>query len=103
VADWRRSNRDIVAELLRVQKAVRRGAERRRVTARDLARLLDRHRGRCAYCAVPVVPGTSLHWDHIIPIIRGGRHAIGNLAPACPTCNTRKGALTVMEWRIRVY
>lgn len=38
--------------------------------------------------------------DHIIPVIRGGNHSIGNLTPACASCNASKNHRTVMEWRL---
>jgi 5-methylcytosine-specific restriction endonuclease McrA len=63
------------------------------VLDRDKRRMLSRYRGRCAYCAVRPFE----HWDHVIPIIRGGRHTIGNLLPACKPCNLRKGTRLLIE------
>ncbi|AJE46756.1 HNH endonuclease [Celeribacter indicus] len=42
----------------------------------------------CAYCGA----GGELVMDHIVPINRQalGEHRLGNLAPACRACNTRK-------------
>ncbi|MFE7198513.1 HNH endonuclease [Microbacterium oxydans] len=69
------------------------------VSDRDIARLIDRFGGRCAYCPAPI--DVSFHLDHIVPLARGGHHAIGNLAPACPGCNLSKGKLLLTEWRKR--
>ncbi|TGB13887.1 HNH endonuclease [Streptomyces sp. MZ04] len=52
---------------------------------------------RCAYCGIP----GDLTVDHVIPISRGGRHAIGNLVPACLTCNLTKNVMFLVEWRLR--
>lgn len=71
------------------------GADVRMVTERDLRRLEDRQRGRCFYCADGPSPLTM---DHVIPIARGGRHAIGNLVLACEKCNKSKGSRLLVEW-----
>lgn len=60
------------------------------IVPRDERRL----RGACVYCGDPA---DSV--DHVIPLVRGGTHGIGNLVPACLTCNKSKHARTVMEWR----
>jgi hypothetical protein len=49
---------------------------------------------KCFYCSQP-----AIHRDHAVPYSRGGR-GTQNLVPACARCNTRKGALTVDEFRI---
>lgn len=67
-------------------------------TERDWARLVTRYRGCCAYCDQP---SPILHREHIIPLARGGRHAIGNIVPACPACNFSKHTRLLSEWRYR--
>lgn len=69
------------------------------VSLRDLRRTLVRYDQRCAYCRIPL--GEQFDWDHIVPLARGGHHAIGNLAPSCGACNRSKHALTITEWRKR--
>jgi 5-methylcytosine-specific restriction endonuclease McrA len=49
----------------------------------------------CVYCGVE---HHEPHCDHIIPVARGGRSDLSNLATACPRCNASKGALTLSEW-----
>lgn len=53
----------------------------------------------CYYCGDEFL--TTLHMEHVIPIARGGRHALGNVVMACPCCNLSKGSRTVAEWRYR--
>lgn len=67
--------------------------EKRKITGKDKKRILSQP---CIYCGS--YPSTI---DHVIPLSRGGRDAIGNLAPACGSCNSRKRNQTVMEWRIK--
>ena len=38
--------------------------------------------------------------EHLIPLARGGRHSVGNLAPLCRSCNSSKSHLTWSEWRL---
>jgi 5-methylcytosine-specific restriction endonuclease McrA len=49
--------------------------------------------GKCAYCGRPATTE-----DHVVPLARGGAHAIGNLLPACKPCNSRKRELSPEEW-----
>lgn len=52
---------------------------------------------RCVYCGdrPPI-----LHCDHIVPVSKGGKSKIDNLATACFSCNSSKGDLTPEEWEI---
>lgn len=68
--------------------------DRRTITNKELKRL---HRQPCLYCSSTKL----IEIDHIIPIARGGRHAIGNLAPACRACNRNKTDYLVMEWKLK--
>jgi 5-methylcytosine-specific restriction endonuclease McrA len=56
-----------------------------------------RSAGVCYYCGGTFKPG-ELTMDHLVPIIRGGRSAHGNLVPACKDCNSKKKYLLPAEW-----
>lgn len=49
--------------------------------------VVARYGGLCAYCRVRPWE----HQEHVIPLARGGAHAITNVVPACADCNQRKG------------
>lgn len=66
------------------------------VSGADWAAIKRRANGTCTYCGALVA---NLVMDHVIPLARGGRHAIGNIAAACVTCNSAKTDLFVSEWR----
>lgn len=51
--------------------------------------------GGCAYCGVTTAP---LQRDCVLPISRGGRYTLLNIAPACRSCNASKGNLEVTTW-----
>lgn len=61
-------------------------------------RMLNRLGHRCAYCGTVGV----LEQDHVVPLSRGGRHAIANILPACPGCNRSKSDSLLVEWRLRL-
>ena len=48
----------------------------------------------CAYCGSV----DRIEVDHVVPLARGGKHEVENLAPACFACNRSKGAKLVSEW-----
>jgi hypothetical protein len=64
----------------------------------DWQRLVNRYHHCCAYCG-KYAP--CIEQDHVIPRVRGGKHTIGNLLPACPSCNRRKNSSLLVEWRYR--
>ena len=45
--------------------------------------------GICHHCGDKFAPG-DLTMDHLIPIIRGGKSAKGNLVPSCKRCNSER-------------
>jgi len=49
---------------------------------------------KCAYCGKI----TKLTIDHVVPISRGGEHDIGNVLPACKSCNSKKNTKLLSEW-----
>ena len=51
--------------------------------------------GGCAYCGVTDKP---LQRDCVLPISRGGRYTIDNIAPACGPCNAGKCNDEVTGW-----
>ena len=51
--------------------------------------------GGCAYCGVTDVP---LQRDCVLPISRGGRYTLDNIAPACRSCNASKWNQEVTGW-----
>lgn len=54
--------------------------------------------GGCAYCGVS---GTPMQKDCVLPISRGGRYALANVVPSCPSCNASKCNSEVTSWMRR--
>lgn len=84
-------------------KLIRKAADARRrgwmggdkIEPEALTALFEQHGWKCAYCAT--APAESI--DHVVPLSRGGAHAIENILPACLDCNRRKHARTPEQWR----
>ncbi|GAB2810396.1 HNH endonuclease signature motif containing protein [Lentzea nigeriaca] len=51
--------------------------------------------GGCAYCGAPAA---SLQKDCVQAISRGGRYTLGNVVPACGSCNASKCNAEVTGW-----
>ena len=79
--------------------AIRAHPDSRRYSELDWLKLERQHDWRCAYCGQRP---TVLVQDHVIPLSRGGRHAIANILPACRSCNASKYNHLLMEWRLRL-
>jgi 5-methylcytosine-specific restriction endonuclease McrA len=48
----------------------------------------------CAYCGTD----GDLQVEHVVPISQGGEHHLGNIVPACASCNYSKRAAPVEQW-----
>jgi len=53
--------------------------------------------GGCAYCGA-VAGADVLQRDCVLPISRGGRYTLDNIAPACGPCNASKCNDEVTGW-----
>jgi 5-methylcytosine-specific restriction endonuclease McrA len=74
--------------------------KRRALTVGDLTtdqwyEVLEEFDNCCAYCQARDV---SLAIEHVVPLSRGGRHTKGNVVPACKSCNSSKGAKSLLEF-----
>jgi len=67
------------------------------ITPEDLRRLFVQQLGVCYLCGLLISGRKEL--DHIFPIIKGGRHSIGNVAWTHPKCNRDKHAKLLVEVR----
>ena len=51
----------------------------------------------CYFCE-KLVPTKGIHFDHIVPLTKGGQHSIENLCVSCPSCNHSKYNHTISSW-----
>ena len=79
------------------RKAWKRKAGIFAISGKDWRRLCSRHREACFYCDAH----EPLTMDHVIPLSKGGRHSIGNIIPACLSCNSSKSDSFLAAWRLK--
>ena len=59
---------------------------------------LQEYWGGCAYCGATGVP---VQKDCVLPVSHGGRYTLGNVVPACRSCNASKCGSEVTGWMRR--
>jgi hypothetical protein len=92
--DWKRANPEKHVAKERRRRARKSQNHCVHIPGDMLAAHLKAFDGKCAYC----VSQEFSHWDHFIPICKGGPEALNNLLPACKRCNTSKNAQDPKEW-----
>ncbi len=90
-----RNNPERGARINAARRAAKLAIDCYEISERDWERLCQRYDQCCAYCG----KRKKLTRDHIIPVTRGGQESIGNLVPACDTCNKSKNDKLLVEWR----
>lgn len=102
VRNWEKNNPEKLKEQKKIQHqrnpepmAARRNKRRAReanviatLTASEWKQILADWNYSCAYCGRSL---DTVHREHFVPLIKGGAYAKGNIVPACPTCNRKKG------------
>lgn len=87
--EYNRRNRDNVRKWNRRYQASKRGATVSEPVNYDA--IYRRDRGICHICLNPV-PKSRLHFDHVIPLSKGGPHTEANIKVSHARCNLKKGA-----------
>ncbi len=98
IADWHYHHPEYRMHQARKRRAIKAKNGVYNVTLNDLMRLRQSQHNLCYICHESLI---KPELDHIIPIAKGGRHAIGNLAWACHCCNRKKSAKFLVEVRYR--
>lgn len=59
------------------------------ISSEEYERILVEYAECCWICDVSLCD-VDMHWDHVRPLAKGGRHVVENLRPACASCNIKK-------------
>lgn len=87
--------------------AARRRARKRALlddwTTADMEFAEEWWEGKCAYCGLPQLNEdlfAEKHWDHFIPVSKGGPTIPANMIPACHYCNLSMNNKDAREWAV---
>jgi len=64
------------------------------LTIKEWRAIIKEYHNSCAYCG----SFGRMEMDHIIPLSKGGSHSMGNVVPACRSCNMSKRDNNLVEW-----
>jgi hypothetical protein len=90
---WAKENPDKHRAKEALRRARKRQAATEPFTVEDVKRIWGEN-PICVYCQ----ERPAEHWDHFVPLSKGGRHSVHNLFPACAECNLRKRDKHPWEW-----
>ncbi len=94
---WQRAHPDRVKLNVQRRRARQVGATVEPITLQDWQAICAEFGQRCAYC----FRAGSLTQDHVEPLVGGGRHSVGNIVPACRSCNASKHATPLLQFLLR--
>lgn len=96
--NWRIKNPGKWRSLKMRRRALERGTAINPEKINDwMSEVLSRDSFICTYCKREFST-KFLHFDHIVPLSRGGCHSLENLCVSCPSCNLSKGSKLYHEW-----
>ena len=111
LAKWKQANPEKMRMWRRESARIRKARKRACAAGAPIGNLRQitewerswRHREdvECAWCH-RVFTGAECHADHIVPLSKGGAHALSNLAIACKWCNASKQDMMPAEWQARL-
>ncbi|WP_204745553.1 HNH endonuclease [Glycomyces paridis] len=94
---WSKANPEKNREYARAYQARKREATVEEV---DYGLIIERDGMHCYLCRSDIADLDVLHFDHVVPLSRGGAHSMGNIKPTHGTCNQRKHnkLLSELDW-----
>jgi 5-methylcytosine-specific restriction endonuclease McrA len=96
---YRRENRAIVNSISQKRRAQKKATVIEMDSILEFMKLVhSKETFICEYCKNEF-SSSKVHFDHRIPLCRGGEHRIENICASCPRCNLTKVKKLLSEWR----
>lgn len=97
-AAWNKANKERYKSIIAKSDAKRRVLKEARtyyISDKEMSKLKT---SPCAFCGSK----ENITIDHIIPVSRMGNHSIGNLQSLCKSCNSKKKAKFISEYKYHI-
>lgn len=95
---WRAANPERTLELRRAHQAARKARMLGNVVSTtDYANILRDFGMVCHICGDAITSRADLHFDHVVPLAKGGAHAPENIRPSHAASNLRKNVSLIAE------
>lgn len=92
---WQTANPDAARAIADARRARKAGAPGKH-TGSEWRQCLESYGGLCVYCLRKATTK-----DHLVALTSGGSNHIGNIVPACKSCNSSKHASPLLVWLTR--
>lgn len=101
VKRWKKANPERVRSLNADRRARKLGAEGDGFTVDDRRLQLRSQKGLCWWCGKPM--GKDISDDHIVPLVKGGKHDPRNIVLCHLVCNLSKNDSLPQDWVGRLF
>ena len=95
---WAARNKDKIRQRDLRLKALLKGAKINLDHMSEWMAKVKSHRFSTCYWCDKEVSTSDIHFDHIVPLSKGGEHCVENLCVSCEACNCSKQAKSVTAW-----
>ena len=98
---YQKSNPEKMRQKDHRRRARKNGSSPDKIPASWFSEQFVLQKGLCCYCECAMTHSKGpqeAQEEHVIPLVRGGKHTLDNLVLACRTCNLSKGDKLLDEW-----
>lgn len=101
--DWYRANKARHWNQLQKRRSLKEQATVNLEVLRKFTSRIKAKRFAFCYWCGEKTKTSAIHFDHIIPLIKGGQHSVENLCVSCARCNLRKNDSLPSDWILRAH
>jgi 5-methylcytosine-specific restriction endonuclease McrA len=96
--EWRIRNRVAINFNSAKRRALKKKASVNLAGLKEFVRSVKSKRFATCYYCQKQISSLQIHFDHIVPLSKGGEHSARNLCTSCPNCNLSKHDKSIEVW-----